>query len=164
MIDFNRPANRKLIEYLQSCNSHRHSPEQNPAGIDLRSSTLGTHPDILERLWGELGGVLPVKCNWILYGRPVLAHPRTGIVFGFAGGSLTYALRLPPEVRRAAIAAGAATRHDYPAYPQLQVSASSLDLEVFGPQWVFGAWLRDEPQWSVAAFAHAAESDLEIEQ
>jgi hypothetical protein len=64
--------------------------------------TLGAHPDLLARLWDELGGALPVDCRWIVFGTPVLVHPKTGMLFGFGGGTHTYAFRLPPRERDAA--------------------------------------------------------------
>lgn len=85
----------------------------------------------------------------------MLVHPTTGIVFGFAGGTHTYALRLPPRERADAVKAGARTIHEYPAYPELKVAASRLDLADFGPEWVLGGWLKHEEDWCRAAFEFA---------
>jgi hypothetical protein len=155
VIDFTHPANRQIVAYFQSRNEHGHQPELDPAAVNNPYYTLGTHPEIVERLWDELGGPLPLKCGWILYGRPVLVHPSTGVMFGYAGGSLTYALRLPAAERAEASAAGAKTIHEYPAYPELGIAASSLDLADFGPDWVLGAWLKEEEAWCRAAFDYA---------
>lgn len=159
MVGFHHPANRKLLEYLGAKARAADPPrerEEDPAAVADPYYTLGTHPEIVERLWDELGGQLPQKCRWVLYRNPVLVHPRTGVVFGFAGGSLTYALRLPPPAHAAAIRAGAATVHDYPAYPELGVAASTFDLAGFGPEWVFGRWLKGEEDWCCAAYQYAA--------
>lgn len=156
MINFNHPANRKLVAYVQARNEHGHQPELDPATVNNPYYTLGTHPEIVERLWDELGGPLPMPCRWILYGRPVLVHPSTGVVFGYAGGSMTYALRLPQPERDAALKAGARTVHDYPAYPALNVPATRLDLADFGPEWVLGGWSKGEEAWCLAAFRFAA--------
>ena len=51
-----------------------------------------------------------------VYGAPALVHPRSGSAFRFAGGTHTYALRLPLDRRQAAIADGGVTKHEYPAY------------------------------------------------
>ncbi len=154
-MNFTLPANRKLLAYLEGREKGDCARERNPADVHDPYYTLGTHPEIVERLWDELGGALPAKCRWILYGRPVLVHPRTGAVFGFAGGSLTYALRLPEAERTAAITAGAKTVHRYPAYPELTVPASTFDLAEFGPEWVFGGWLKGEEDWCRAAYEFA---------
>ena len=151
-MSFTHPANRGLVAYLQGRNTGACPRELNPADVADPYYTLGTHPEIVERLWDELGGALPERCRWILLGRPVLVHPRTGVVFGFAGGSLTYALRLPESERDTATAAGAKTVHEYPAYPELNVEASTFDLAEFGPEWVFGGWFKSEDQWCRAAF------------
>ena len=58
-------------------------------------------------------------------------------MFGFAGGTQTYALRLPPDVKQAALAAGATTVYRYPAYPELGIQASVLDLRDVGEEWIF---------------------------
>jgi hypothetical protein len=156
MVNFTHPANRNLLVYMAGRETVDRPRELNPADADDPYYKLGTHPEIVERLWDELGGSLPKPCRWILYGSPVLVHPRTGVVFGFAGGSQTYALRLPEAERAAAIGAGAKTVHQYPAYPELNVPASKFDLADFGPEWVFGAWLTGEDQWCRAAFDFAS--------
>ena len=115
---------------------------------------LGTHPDLIARLWDELPATLPVDCRMIFYGTPVLMHPATGIVFGFAGGTHTYALRLPAPEHAAALRAGATRIAHYPA------GQPSLDLESIGPEWVFGRWRADESAWCLAAFAFAGAGDL----
>ena len=58
---------------------------------------LGTHPDLIEALW-KLDGSLPERCRWLLWGYPALAHPRSGVVFGIARGTIGLFLRLPKEV------------------------------------------------------------------
>ena len=156
MIDFDHPANLGLVQYLSAEAALGAEREAPSTAVKNPYYTLGTHPDVVERLWDELGGALPKNCRWVLYGHPVLVRHDTGIVFGFAGGSHTYALRLPPAEREAAIAAGATTVHRYPAYPQLQVAAATLDLATFGPEWVFGGWFRNEEEWCRRAFDLAA--------
>src|SRR4051794_8645119 len=36
---------------------------------------LGTHPDLVTRLW-RLDSGLPASCRWVLWGYPALVHPR----------------------------------------------------------------------------------------
>jgi hypothetical protein len=110
---------------------------------------LGTHPDLVERLWDELGAALPVDCRAVFFGTPALIEPRTGIVFAFAGGTHTYGLRLPPREHADAVRAGAQRVHRYP-------DGTALALEAFGPEWVFGGWFADERAWCRAAYALAA--------
>ena len=110
MVNFGHPANRGIIAYLSADTRQKPDtkPQASPADIKDPYYNLGTHPEIVERLWDDLAGVLSKNCRWILYGTPVLVHHASGVVFGFAGGSQTYALRLPPPERAIAIAAGAA--------------------------------------------------------
>ena len=158
MVNFGHPANRGLIAYLSAEGRQKADTRAQASPDDIADPyyDLGTHPDIVERLWNDLGGMLPKNCKWVLYGAPVLVHDASGVVFGFAGGSLTYALRLPPAERALAIAAGAETIHHYPAYAELNIAASKLDLTRFGPDWVFGRWLKGEEEWCRAAFDAAA--------
>ena len=73
-------------------------------------------------------------------------YPTTGIVFGYAGGTQTYALRLPERERAEAIRAGATRIKHYPGVQR------SFDLDDFGPEWVFCGWLRGEEAWCRSAF------------
>lgn len=154
MIDFDHPANRGIVAYLgaRAQAEREHRPQASPADVKDPHYALGTHPEIVERLWDELGAALPADCRWVLYGSPVLVRHDSGIVFGFAGGSLTYALRLPPYEHAAAVAAGATPVNHYPAYPELGIEASSLDLKQFGPDWLFMRWFTGEEAWCLAAY------------
>jgi hypothetical protein len=102
---------------------------------------------LTRKLWNGCG---------INHGTPALVHPQSGTAFGFGVGSLTCALRLPPILTSAALAAGAKTRWDFPAYPELGIPAASLDLAGTGAEWVFGGWLPAEVEWCHAAYSYAA--------
>jgi hypothetical protein len=120
-----------------------------PEDVSHPYYTLGTHPDLVARLWDELGKVLPADCCAIFFGIPALIHPETGIVFGFAGGTHTYALRLPEAQRLEAIAIGAKRVKHYPRHP-------SFDLDLIGEDWVFCSWYKDEEIWCRAAHKYAS--------
>jgi hypothetical protein len=111
---------------------------------------LGTHPDIVERLW-KIGRELPTDCAWVAFRRPVPAHSATGIIFGLGIGTLGYALRLPPEYVREAQASGAQqTRSGLGAKKD-----ETYSLTNYGPDWWFGRWGEDEDRrWSQAAYVH----------
>lgn len=110
--------------------------------------TLGAHPDLVARLWDELGGALPADCRYVVYGKPTLTHPTTGIIFAFAGGSFTLGLRLPPRIREEALARGAKLVMEYPR-------SAPLDISIFGPEWVLCGWAGPEPAWCRAAYEFA---------
>ena len=101
-----------------------------------------------EYFWRELPKLLPVACAWVVYGCPVLVHAENGVIFGFAGGTHTYALRLPIETRQQALLAGATTARTYS-------NGNRFSLAEIGQEWVLGGWLKEEPKWCLAAFAHA---------
>ena len=84
-----------------------------------------------------------------------MVRPDSGVVFGFAGGTHTYALRLPPDVKAAAFSAGATTVHHYRAYPELGIPASMLDLREVGGEWILGGWLAPEEEWCSTAYEYA---------
>ena len=162
MVNFEHPANRDVLSYLGGSERLRRSVSESafredcsPAEISDPYYKLGTHPDLVMRLWDELGKTLPADCRRVVFGTPALVRPDSGVVFGFAGGTHTYALRLPLDVRKAALVAGATTVHHYPSYPELGIHASVLDLRDVGGEWIFGRWLVSEPEWCAAAYEYA---------
>jgi len=159
-VAFGISENRGILAYLSddrdgSVSVARQLPECAPVDVDDPYLTLGTHPDMVTKLWDEMPARLPQDCRWIVYGTPTLVRPDSGIIFAFAGGTHTYALRLEPGQARAARDAGAKTIHDYPAYPDLGLPASRLDLATIGSEWVFGGWLANEEQWCLDAYEYA---------
>jgi hypothetical protein len=165
-IEFTDPVNGKIVRFLRNpydfitgpksslmrearehdLSNFRVNESRSPDSVDWR--TLGTHPDIIERFWNEITGSLPERCQWVVYSSPVLVCPRTGVIFGWAGGSFDYAVRLPEGIRRAAIAAGARTKQRYS-------TGDSLDVEQIGPDWVMGNWLKEEAEWCLKAYEYA---------
>src|SRR5262249_35634398 len=113
------------------------------------------------RLWDELPVKLPVDCRVIFYGAPALMHPTTGAVFAFAGGTHTYALRLPEAERADALRAGATRVKHYPA-------GHSFDLSEIGDQRIFygrfaakrsGVWrLSSSPRYELAGASRSCAS------
>ena len=71
--------------------------------------------------------------------------PTAGIVLVAAWGT-QYVLRLPQEVVTLAIGSGAKTITKWTGGGQTDVSKE------LGPDWVFGGWLKQEPQWCRALF------------
>ena len=144
------PANAALVRYFAPRHGRREQSDvARPEAVKDPYYTLGTHPDLVERLWDELGKALPVDCRAVFYGTPALIHSASGVMFGFAGGTHTYALRLPPVERAQALDAGATRIMTYPQSP-------ALDVSQFGEEWVLCRWFADEAAWCRAAFDFAA--------
>lgn len=153
-------ANAGLMAHFTSRPARRIAPARHldsgpPDAVVDAYHQLGSHPDCVTRIWEALDAGLPARCRWIVHDTPVLAHPLTGVIFAFAGGT-TYALRLVRGDLEAALRAGAEQVHHFPAYPALGIGASTLDLRAIGPDWIFGAWRREEQAWCENAFQAAA--------
>jgi len=143
------PANASLIACLSSFGRDQSGlASVDPETVSNPYYNLGTHPDLVERLWSALGGSLPVDCRWVLCGTPVLAHPTSGTAFGFAMGMPTYALWLPAQEMESALELGANRVHRYS-------NGLVLDLAQIGDGWVLGSWTSEEVEWCRAAFRQA---------
>jgi hypothetical protein len=116
-----------------------------PPAADVDRHHLGTHPTVVDRLWGDLNQALPTDGRWLVFDGPALVHP-DGVLLAAAIGT-QYALRLLSHDRDAAIAAGAEVVHHF------QTVGTTLDLAAtFGPDWVFGRFDEREPAWLLASF------------
>lgn len=150
-VDFDHPANQAILTYLRQTHVKykAHLPvSTSPHFLKDPYRELGTHPELVERLWDELAEKIPFNCKWIVYGTPVLVNPLSGIIFGFAFGTKTYALRLPEKERQEMYAAGAKRHYDYN-------DGSSFDISEVGDDWVLGGWITGERLWCMAAYAYA---------
>lgn len=147
-----RRSNQRLCEYLRGGARPEFPAVARPDEFVRPYEQLGTHPDLVVRLWDELTVLLPGDCRFVLFGRPVLLHPESEVAFGLALGTQAYALRLPEVVLAEAIAAGASRVHRYPG-------RSPFDLDVIGPEWMFCNWHRDEDRWCLAAYELAGTAD-----
>lgn len=150
-VDFDHQANKNILAYLRHTHVKykAHLPvSTSPSFIKDPYHELGTHPELVKRLWDELAEKIPLDCKWIVYGTPVLVNPFSGILFGFAFGTKTYGMRLPERERQEMYAAGATTHYDYN-------DGFSFDITEIGRDWVLGGWLKGERLWCMAAYTHA---------
>jgi hypothetical protein len=114
---------------------------------DLRIAYMGSgcHPDIVERIWDAIGTSLPEDCRFLVYGVPALVHPSSQLIFAMGVGT-QYALRLLPAVVEEAKTAGAKTTTTWSGGSKMHID------QEFGADWVFGAWLSQEPGWCQAVY------------
>ena len=116
-----------------------------PPPADVDSRHLGTHPTVVDRVWGVLNEALPADARWLVFDGPALVHP-SGTILAAAIGT-QYALRLLPVDLAAAIAAGGELVH------QFRTVGTTLDLPAaFGPDWVFGRFDDRERGWLLATY------------
>ena len=140
-----RPENAGPLRYLahgRSAAEATFGPP--PSGMDRFH--LGTHPDVVDRLWDALNDALPSDCRWLVFDGPALVQSTTGIMLA-AGIGTQYALRLLPDHVAAAVEAGAALVHRF------RTVGTTLDLPAtFGPEWVFGRFDDRETGWLLASY------------
>lgn len=160
-VDFEHPENAAVLSYLSSLSPEipRLDADRNPDSFSVSYGELGTQPDVISRLWDHVASELPVDCRWVVYLRPILVHPKSGIVFGFASGTPTYAIKLPQQECEKSLAEGYKTTWTYndawirgegPEYNTV------LDLALWGKGWVFGKWQQNESSLGVAAYQFAS--------
>jgi hypothetical protein len=138
MPDARRSENAGILPYLER--SGTTEPDPHPDEADRYR--LGTHPDIVARLWDVLATAFDADARAVVHGTPTLVDPPSRVVMAVGLGT-TYALRLAPID-----AAGGTTVHVYASVGR------TLDLAAtFGPGWVFGTHGDDE----VAALRRAAD-------
>ncbi len=162
VIAVDHPSNRGVLTYLtdptrlaRSVSPAKDRPECLPADVKDPYLTLGTHPDLVSRLWDDLGGSLPTDCRVIAYGMPALVRPDSGVIIGVAGGTQMYALRLDRDGAAEARAAGLESVYRYPPVPNIRPYELIVDARTFGDTWVFGRWHVQEPTWLRAGFLDA---------
>jgi hypothetical protein len=147
LVDAESPENRGVLAYLR-----RRAGEERPLVASPDSFTdpylsLGSHPDVVERVWDALGSGTSPAGRCVVVGCPALVEPTSGIVVALALGT-TYALRVATADYEDALAAGLEPTHAY--FPP----SSVLDARAtFGPSWLFGAWAASEPEWVTTACA-----------
>ena len=140
IIDTVSPKNQGVLKYLGR------GEKSLTAVIAARSSVAdpylgqGSHPDIVQRVWDELGASLPGKCRWLVYGTPAIVHYRTGIVIATCNGT-QYNLRLTAGDFREAMVRGASTRTRWSDGTEMD------SLAVLGEGWIFGGWFKEEERW-----------------
>lgn len=137
-------ANAGALHYL----AHGRPADEADSGLpspEVDRWHLGTHPDIVERLWDVLNAALPADGRRLVFDGPALVHP--GGVLLAAGVGTQYVLRLLAPDRALAIQAGAEVVHHF------RTVGTTLDLEAtFGPDWVFGCFDEREPGWLLSSY------------
>jgi len=143
-LDAENPDNLLVIAHRRKQNP-RAQPLAPPDSNPYAYLNLGSHPDIVERVWVGLNSGLPLDCRAIVYGAPALVHPAAGVVIAMAYGT-RYVLRIPEEFFPAALARGCAVEQMWSGGAKTDIGAQ------FGRGWLFGNWIQEEPQWLFATY------------
>jgi len=136
-----------VVRYLERTKpSSAKNPDVRSPGDPKRDYwALGAHPDIVERVWDQIGRALPQNCRLVVLGTPALVHPPSGTLLAVALGT-SYAVRLPSSVRVSSMR-GAKTEI-------LWSNGTRLKLQhEFGEDWVVGSWSPAEETWCAAKYA-----------
>ena len=146
---FTQTANQGILECLQHITRNWKGPlSAPPDDVEDPNYTLGTHPDLVEKLWDKLPSRIAMDCRWIVHARPVLVHPETREIFAFATGTHTYAFRVPLQLREGDIVEHASQEYVY-------TDGSILDLKQYDADWIFGGNFNDEEKLCLIAFQEA---------
>jgi hypothetical protein len=146
MAEIRQPMNEGVVRYLERNPGNRALPDARPPRENQRDYwESGAHPEIVERLWDQLGKVLPVECRQVVLGSPALIHPDSGVVLAIAVGT-QYGLRLPTLAWREGLPPGTRTQTVWAGGRQMDIQ------EEFGEDWIFGAWSPAEEAWCLQTF------------
>ncbi len=88
-----------------------------PGEFERKDLAYAAHPDLVVAL-RDAGKALPQDCLCLLWGRPALVHPQTGVIFAVAVGSIGIGARLPA---------------DYPG--DKLTRRGDFDFAAAGPEW-----------------------------
>lgn len=140
------PLNAKLAAWLGARRSTSPAMLESADAPPDAYHERGSHPEVVSRLWDDLGRSLAVDCRAILFGTPALVQPRSGVALALALGT-AYALRVPDEHAQLAVSLGCVRK-------RVWSSGEVANLEAqLGPGWHFGAWLPQERDWLLLSHA-----------
>jgi len=155
IIDTVSPTNRGVLKYLGRGEKSLKAVIAAPNSVKAPYLCQGSHPDIVQRVWDEIGAILPKKCRCLVYGTPAIVHDRTGVVIAICNGT-QYNLRLTADDFREAIAKGASTQT---RWSRGQVMDS---LAVLGVDWIFGGWCKEEERWCCNTYEEHGSANLSL--
>jgi len=84
-VDPDRPENGGLLAHLERRNERGRPLAASPDEFDQPYLSLGSHPDVVERIWHELAPA--VEWRLVVLGTPAAVSPDTGTVLAVAYGT-----------------------------------------------------------------------------
>ena len=138
--------NEGIIRYLERRSGNLNLPDARPPRDNHRDDwECASHPDIVERVWDQLGRALPAECRQVVLGSPALVQPESGVILAIAIG-MQYGLRLPTRIAREPLDPSLRTKTVWSGGRQMDIR------EEFGNDWVFGTWASAEEGWCLEVF------------
>ena len=146
-VDLAHQANRLVVHELRSSAPHAEPVTPAANAVDPYYG-CGSHPEIVERIWDQLGSRLPADGRCLVYGTPALIQSTSGVILALGMGT-SYVLRIREEDLPSALSAGCTQAHEWG-----RGSGNVTHLvDLYGADWVFGAWDRREAAWLGASYA-----------
>ena len=143
-------ANKGVVEYLNE-NKYKKNLEfiYDISLVKNKNKEFKTHPDILRLLWNDYYRKLPMQCQMILFGTPVLINPINGIIFGIAEGTNPPLLRLSQNQIPIIInKGGKITLSD--------MDGVYADASVLGDEWVYCfSFIKNIDEYCLQAYDHS---------
>jgi hypothetical protein len=139
-----QPLNDGVIRYLERHRTFA-AADRTPRPDHRDYWESGSHPDVVERVWNQLGNALPLESRRVVCGTPALVHPTSKVVIAVSIGT-SYALRLPSAVLRSGLPKDARVENTWSTGGRMNVQTE------FGPAWIFGTYAREEEAWCKESF------------
>jgi hypothetical protein len=143
MASVRQPLNASVVRYLERVRTWS-DEDRAPRPEHKDHWEAGSHPDVVERVWDQLGKSLPPESHRVVCGTPALVHPESKVVIAIAIGT-QYAMRLPTAVVQSA-AGNAKIETTWSGGGSLNVR------DELGPNWILGSYSREEEVWCQQAF------------
>ena len=146
-IDPNNPANHPVLDALREAAEHaRPLTPMSEAGDPYYEA--GSHPDIVEFMWERLSKKFPDECRCLVYGRPSVIQPVSGVVLAVGMGT-QYCLRVLHESLDEAASHGCTPMHRWAG------GETVTDLSgMYGENWIFGSLGNESIRWFHATYHH----------
>ena len=86
-LDPSHPLNQQVLRHVKAVRQRNQVPIAGPDEHADPYMEAGSHPDIVARVWDQLGRSLPGDCRAMLYGGPALVDPHSGLIIALAYGT-----------------------------------------------------------------------------
>jgi hypothetical protein len=145
LIDPSHPANHPILDTLRKL-AEKARPLTPLSEAGDAYYLAGSHPEIVGFMWEKLSKKFPDESRCLVYGRPSVIQPVSGVILAVGMGT-QYCQRILPESMSDAAAIGSTPTHRW--------SNGTTDLrEIFGENWVFGSLGDESIGWLRAAYHH----------